>query len=64
MDSIKESIFIDNANLFPGGASKLVPFLKKNGGGHPKIVKALPEWLAKKVKSVEINMKMSKRNKG
>ena len=49
LDSIKESIFIDNANLFPGGATKLAPFLKKNGGGHPKVVKALPEWLAKKV---------------
>merc|ERR1711997_1149509 len=38
-------------NLFDGGAPKLATFLKKHGGGQPKVVRGIPEWLAKKLQS-------------
>merc|ERR1712080_32673 len=67
LDAVTEPIYIENAHLFPGGASKLVPFLKKNGGGHPKVVRGIPEWLGGKLsvwslkrKEVEIVTEASK----
>ena len=49
LDSVMEPIYIENANLFDGGAPKLATFLKKHYGGQPKVVRGIPEWLAKKV---------------
>ena len=49
LDAVMEPVYIENANLFDGGAPKLAPFLKKHGGGQPKVVRGIPEWLAKKV---------------
>ena len=49
LDAVMEPVYIENANLFDGGAPKLAPFLKKQVGGQPKVVRGIPEWLAKKV---------------
>ena len=49
LDASTEPVYIENANLFDGGAPKLATFLKKHGGGQPKAVSGIPEWLAKKV---------------
>ena len=49
LDAVMEPVYIGNANLFDGGAPKLASFLKKHGGGQPKVVRGIPEWLAKKV---------------
>ena len=49
LDAVMEPVYIENANLFDGGAPKLAPLLKKLGGGQPKVVRGIPEWLAKKV---------------
>ena len=49
LDAVMEPVYIENANLFDGGAPKLAPLLKKLAGGQPKVVRGIPEWLAKKV---------------
>ena len=52
LDAVMEPVYIENANLFDGGATKLAPLLKKLGGGQPKVVRGIPEWLAKKVNTI------------
>jgi hypothetical protein len=49
LDSIFEHIYIDGAEKHPGGATKLAELLKKVGGGHPRVVKPVPEWLTDKL---------------
>jgi hypothetical protein len=51
LDAVMEPVYIGNTNLFDGGAPKLATFLKKHGGGQPKVVRGIPEWLAKKLQS-------------
>ena len=49
METVTDPIWIENAHLYPGGAAKLVPVLKKTGEGNPKVVRGVPDWLDKKV---------------